>query len=117
MLNFVLKVKKRNANIKRFLTIIILWVFGIAITPWGALHHHQVNDVPVEKTCTHSVHVKSNQDHCLICKAHFEKNYTIASLSYYTYLNSELMQRTAPVVSGSFVQFISTSLRGPPALS
>lgn len=112
----MLKVQKRNANIKQFLTITMLWVFAIAITPWGALHNHQANDVPVEKTCTHSVHVKSNQDHCLICKAHFEKNYTITSLSYYTYLSSKLIKRTAPLAQSSFVKLISTSLRGPPTI-
>ena len=70
----------------------MLWVFSLAITPWSSLHHHKELATTVEKNCTHKLHVKSDQDHCLICKAHFEKNYTVSVSSHATYLNSKLLE-------------------------
>jgi len=96
----------------------MLWVFSLAITPWSALHHHaEVAGNAVEKNCTHKVHVKTNTDNCLICKAHFEKNYTISKVNFITYLNSKLMSRHIPIVTSSYTALISTSLRGPPVFS
>ncbi|WP_131551340.1 hypothetical protein [Pedobacter frigiditerrae] len=96
----------------------MLWVFSLAITPWSALHHHaEVATSSVEKNCTHKVHVKTNADTCLICKAHFEKNYTISSATFITYLNSKLMSKNIPIVTSSYTELISTSLRGPPVFS
>ena len=96
----------------------MLWVFSLAITPWSALHHHpEVASDVVEKNCTHKVHVKTSADNCLICKAHFEKNYTISSASFITYLNSKLLTKNMPIVISSYTALISTSLRGPPVFS
>lgn len=96
----------------------MLWVFSLAITPWSALHHHaEVAANSVEKNCTHKVHVKTNSDTCLICKAHFEKNYTITKGTFITYLGSKLMAQNNPIVTSSYSELISTSLRGPPVFS
>jgi hypothetical protein len=96
----------------------MLWVFSLAITPWSALHHHpEVASIPVEKNCTHKFHVKTNADNCLICKAHFEKNYTVVKASFVTYLNSKLMAKNNPIVTSYYSELISTSLRGPPTFS
>ena len=96
----------------------MLWVFSLAITPWSALHHHaEVADNSIEKNCTHKVHIKTNQENCLICKAHFEKNYTVSKATFITYLNSKLMSKHISVVTSSYAELISTSLRGPPLTS
>ncbi|MEE1946201.1 hypothetical protein VRU48_13845 [Pedobacter sp. KR3-3] len=96
----------------------MLWVFSLAITPWSALHHHeQAPEVAVEKHCTHKVHVKTQQETCLICAAHFEKNYTTTENTYITYLSSKLMSKNISSVSSSYAELIATSLRGPPAFS
>lgn len=96
----------------------MLWVFSLAITPWSVLHHHkEVASINAEKHCTHKFHVKTTEDTCLICKAHFEKNYTVATTSHVTYLTSKLLAKNHPIVTSSYVALISTSLRGPPVLS
>lgn len=94
----------------------MLWVFSLAITPWSSFHHHQNVVTTVEKNCTHKLHVKAEQDHCLICKAHFEKNYTVSVSSHSTYLTSQLLEKNSPIVASSYSELISTSLRGPPQL-
>lgn len=96
----------------------MLWVFSLAITPWSALHHHeQVPEVAVEKHCTHKFHLKTQQETCLICAAHFEKNYTTSEHSYITYLSSELIPENILSISSSYAALIATSLRGPPSFS
>lgn len=96
----------------------MLWVFSLAITPWGALHHHEeVTTSVVEKNCTHKLHLKTEKDTCLICKAHFEKNYTFSTISFVTYLTSIALINDVPVVASSYTELISTSLRGPPSFS
>lgn len=96
----------------------MLWVFSIAITPWGALHHHEeVVPVAAEKHCTHKMHIKTQQENCLICAAHFEKNYTASTHSYMTYLYGKPMVKNNLLVIGSYTELIATSLRGPPALA
>lgn len=92
----------------------MLWVFSLAITPWSSLHHHEKVATVVEKDCTHKLHVKAQQDHCLICKAHFEKNYTVSVASHVTYLTSQLLERNSPILTSSYAELISSSLRGPP---
>lgn len=94
----------------------MLWVFSLAITPWSAFHHHQNVVTTVEKNCTHKLHVKAEQDHCLICKVHFEKNYIVSVSSFVTYLASNLLERNNPILISSYSELISTSLRGPPQL-
>ena len=110
------KLKKKASHIKRILTLAMLCVFSIAITPWSSLHHHEQVVTKVEKKCTHKLHVKADQDHCLICKAHFEKNYTVSISSHATYLTSQLLEKIRPIVTSSYSELISTSLRGPPQL-
>ena len=96
----------------------MLGVFGIAITPWSTFHHHEpIVETPAEKNCTHKFHVKTQQDTCLLCAAHFEKNYTAHSLSFQTYLQSEPITKIDFVVGSAFTALISTSLRGPPSFS
>jgi hypothetical protein len=110
--------KKKRKHILRVFTIILLGVFSLAITPWSALHHHeQVAKAPKEKNCTHQFHVKAQENTCLICAAHFEKNYTVLNHTYTIFFYSELMTIDKPIVSGSFTALISTSLRGPPSYS
>lgn len=111
------KLKKRRLHIHRILTVVMLWVFSLAITPWGALHHHETEHVAVEKNCTHKLHIKTQQDTCLICAAHFEKNYTVTNYTYATYLNGKQLIKNNAIVIGSYTELISTALRGPPAFS
>lgn len=110
--------KTKRLHIHRILGIVMLWVFSLAITPWSALHHHEeIITAASEKNCTHKVHVKTQQETCLICAAHFEKNYTVAKFSFITYLSSKLLTKDKDMVSSSYVELIATSLRGPPAFS
>jgi hypothetical protein len=94
----------------------MLGVFSLAITPWSALHHHDDEpEISVEKNCTHKFHVKSQKETCLVCAAHFEKNYTVSGVNYILYFRSKTIETITPLLGGSFVELISTSLRGPPA--
>jgi hypothetical protein len=108
--------KKKASHIKRILTLAMLWVFSLAITPWSSFHNHEKVATAVEKNCTHKLHVKAEQDHCLICKVHFEKNYIVSVSSFVTYLASNLLERNNPILISSYSELISTSLRGPPQL-
>lgn len=93
----------------------MLWVFSLAITPWSALHHHaESHESVVEKHCTHKLHLKTSQENCLICKAHFEKNYTLSEQLSVTYLERSLVTRVVLAPSTAYTALISTSLRGPP---
>ena len=113
-----MELKKRSLHIQRVLTIVLLWVFSLAITPWSSLHQHEeLKASVVEKHCTHKLHLKTEQDTCLICKAHFEKNYTVTKANFITYLESRLMSTPITIVSSSYAELISTSLRGPPVFS
>lgn len=110
-----MQVKKRHF-LKQFLAIVILAIFSLAITPWSVLHHHETTLVH-EKNCTHTVHVKTSSESCLICKAHFEKDYTSDFYTYLVHLKTEFIKRMFPFVAGSFTEIIATCLRGPPSLS
>jgi len=113
-----LKLKKKRQHIERVLTLLMLWVFSLAITPWSALHNHEeVHAVVAEKNCTHKFHVKTQQDTCLICKAHFEKNYTLTATTFSTHLDSKLSPQPYSIVTGTYTELIATSLRGPPVFS
>ncbi|MBC7617204.1 MAG: hypothetical protein H7202_14160 [Pedobacter sp.] len=96
----------------------MLWVFSLAITPWSALHHHAgSHEGPLEKHCTHKLHLKTSQENCLICKAHFEKNYTLSEQLVVTFLDQALIKRTVLIPTSAYTALISTSLRGPPHTS
>ncbi len=117
-LGLLLKLKIKRSHINQILTVMMLWVFSLAITPWSALHHHaDSHEGPAEKHCTHKLHLKTSQENCLICKAHFEKNYTLSEQLTVTYLESTLLKRIALAPSSAYTALISTSLRGPPLSS
>ena len=118
MFRFVLKLKNRQLHIKQILTFVLLWVFSLAITPWGSLHHHEEIQASVaEKHCTHKLHLKTEQETCLICKAHFEKNYILSESVFVTYLKIRVLALPTADVTSAYAALISTSLRGPPALA
>ncbi len=80
------------------------------------MHHHaEVQVDPIEKHCTHKLHFKTQQETCLICKAHFEKNYTVSADLNIVHLQSENVIRGAVVYTNAYVALIATSLRGPPS--
>ncbi len=109
-----MSVKKRHF-LKQISAIVILAIFSLAITPWSALHHHE-DSVPIhEKNCTHTVHVKTSTENCLICKAHFEKNFVSDFQNYLVYLKANLVENVFPLVGNSFTDIIASCLRGPPA--
>lgn len=108
---------KKQTFFKQLLALMILGVFSLAITPWGALHHHESETVAHEKHCTHTVHVKTSAETCLICKAHFEKNFTTDFQNYLVYLKSEPVKAVFPLVGNSFTDIIASCLRGPPSFS
>lgn len=111
-----MKAKKHNFLRQLFATL-ILGIFCLAITPWSALHHHERHTDAHEKNCTHTVHVKVADDHCLICEAHFEKNYTTDFYNYIIHFKTELIKRVFPIIGSSFTEVITACLRGPPSLS
>jgi len=109
------KLKIKRLHINQFLTVMMLWVFSLAIIPWNALHHHaESHEGVAEKHCTHKLHLKTSQENCLVCKAHFEKNYTVSDQLSITYLSSTLVKRVVVAPSSAYTALISTSLRGPP---
>lgn len=107
---------KKNNFLKRLLVLILLAIFSMAITPWSALHHHEKHTTVVEKNCTHNVHVKIADEPCLICKAHFEKNFTVDLYNYIIHLKTELIKLVFPLLGNSFTEIIASCLRGPPSI-
>ncbi|WAC41989.1 hypothetical protein [Pedobacter sp. SL55] len=108
---------KKRHFLKQFSAVVILAIFSLAITPWGALHHHESETIVHEKNCTHTVHVKTSAETCLICKAHFEKNFTADFQNYLIYLKSNPVKPVYPLVGNSFTEVIASCLRGPPSFS
>lgn len=93
-------------------------VFAIALTPWSSLHHHEeVPDYCAKdgKECLHKFHVGSESHNCLICSAHFEKDYYTTAVAYRATLESKSVIKNYALISASYTALISTSLRGPPA--
>lgn len=106
----------------------MLLVFTIALTPFGAFHHHghdhdhdhahhaqeQTSCSANKKDCGHKLHIGTKTEHCLICEAHFEKHYTTTKTHYQVYLESKRIQKVYDEVNSSYTRLISRSLRGPP---
>jgi hypothetical protein len=108
---------KKNLFLKQLLAVFILGIFSLAITPWGALHHHEVSEPVHEKHCTHSFHVKSSSETCLICKAHFEKHYSTDFTNYSVVLTETEVLKASPLAVFTFTEVIASCLRGPPIFS
>ena len=116
MFSFAVMQAKKILFFKRLSAIFILGVFILAITPWSTLHHHERHANVIEKDWSHTVHVKVSEDSCLICKAHFEKNFTSNFYNYIIHLKTELIKKAFPLIGISFTEIIATCLRGPPSL-
>ncbi len=114
---FLPQVKKRRIYINRLVSALLLLVFSIALTPWSSLHHHAEVDLhPVhEEICTHKLHISSHTDSCLVCAAHFEKNYVNVTATFQVFLSVSLWIKKTSVLSNTSIALFSTHLRGPPA--
>lgn len=121
--------EKRGLHIHRILSVLLLLVFTIALTPFGAFHHHehdhehhghhdhgQTSCSANKKDCGHKLHIGTKTEHCLICEAHFEKNYTTTKTHFHAYVDSKPIQKFYDEVSSSYTRLISRSLRGPPVV-
>jgi len=110
--------RKKSLHINRFLSFVLLWVFFIALTPWAALHHHaEVNlTCSNEPVCKHKVHIGTHQEQCLVCAAHFEKNFTQTYHYFHLFFNDSPYVYSQPETGGSYTQLIATALRGPPVV-
>lgn len=108
-----MSVKKRHF-LKQISAVVILAIFSLAITPLSILHHHEEN-IPIhEKNCTHTVHVKTSSENCLVCKAHFEKHFISDFHNYIVYLKGNIVEHVFSLVGNSFTDIIASCLRGPP---
>jgi len=93
----------------------MLIVFAIALTPWSVLHHHQEIPIPKKEIhCHHVSHVQSHGDTCLICSASFEKDYVQVHHIYRIFLSAKFISPKQPILKSSYVELLSTGLRGPP---
>ncbi|KIO78370.1 hypothetical protein TH53_04065 [Pedobacter lusitanus] len=109
----------RRLHINRILATLLLWVFAIALTPWSSLHHHEVQSdycAGNGKECMHKVHVGSERHNCLICSAHFEKDYYTVAVAYKAKPESKPIVRNYALTGSFYIALISTSLRGPPVV-
>jgi hypothetical protein len=107
----------RRLHINRIFATLLLWVFAIALTPWSSLHHHEVQSDYCDKNgkeCMHKVHVSSERHNCLICSAHFEKDYYTAAIPYQAKPESKAILENHALTGFDYTALISTSLRGPP---
>ena len=64
----------------------------------------------------HKVHVGTEQHNCLVCSAHFEKDYYTSSIAYQVVLPVTVAIKHYTLLSGTYTALIGTSLRGPPAV-
>jgi hypothetical protein len=112
------QVKSKQLNIHQILSVILLWVFSIALTPWGAFHnHHEVPEAKCSATgnvCNHKYHVSLEKHNCLVCAVHFEKDYAVTAQPFVVWLKSIAIFKSDALSAASYVELISTSLRGPP---
>ncbi|AZI24568.1 hypothetical protein EA772_04115 [Pedobacter sp. G11] len=107
--------KKHRQNIRKYLSAFMLIVFAIALTPWSVLHHHQEIPIPKKEIhCHHVSHVQSHGDTCLICSASFEKDYVQVHHIYRIFLSAKLISPKQTILKSSYVELLSTGLRGPP---
>lgn len=118
-----LKLRKKALHIQKVISVVLLMVFAIALTPFSVLHHHEEAPACSEdtslshvKACGHKFHVTTHEDHCLVCEAHFEKNYTTAATHFDVYLVYKPVAKYDRTTSASYTQLIGTALRGPPAV-
>jgi len=68
------------------------------------------------RECMHKVHVGSERHNCLICSAHFEKDYYTPAVPYYSKPESKPVVRNYALTGFAYTALIGTSLRGPPAV-
>lgn len=114
---FTAQLKNRRLHINRIISLLLLCVFAIALTPWSSLHHHEEQHEYCSKDgrlCMHKVHVGSEQHNCLICSAHFTKDILTQAATFQVSLNSVRVVNNFTLVSSTYVALIRTSLRGPP---
>ena len=106
----------KRKYISRLLSVLLLMVFSIALTPWNALHHHPevVIHQEVEKSCTHELHLSSHVEHCLVCEAHFVKDFINVTATFQVFITSATRVEAYPSLGNSYAELIQTSLRGPP---
>jgi len=95
----------------------LLMVFAIALTPFGAFHHHEA--IPgcsssQEAKCTHKEHVRNHADTCLVCAAHFEKNFVNTRLTQTTFLQSSPFVSVQVALTVVHIEAEVSLLRGPP---
>ena len=105
------------SHIRRFLSVVLLMVFAITLTPFSAFHNHdEAATTCVEKgeSCSHQFHIHAHSEKCLICTIHFEKNYDHVQVQYTLYNEIGVVIKPFPAVSGNFTKLISLGLRGPP---
>jgi hypothetical protein len=115
---FYIGLKKNRSHITQILTLFLIWTFAITVIPWAALHHHQEEQeycAKEGKICMHKTHVGNEQHNCLICSAHFIKDYHTAAVSFQVRLQSKLIARNYTPVKTFYTALIRSSLRGPPA--
>ncbi len=110
--------KDKVLHINRAISIVLLMVFSIALTPFSILHNHHEEELQCAKngeTCKHEFHVGKHTDTCLVCAAHFEKDYTTTHSHYALYQVSKPVLKSLEAISSSYADLISLGLRGPPA--
>lgn len=102
------------------MSVLLLMVFAIALTPFSAFHNHDHHQEEVackkgHKDCGHKFHIHSSSDDCLICKAHFEKNYTQTYHHYQLFKDVKVVSKYFFAARFHYTELINLALRGPPS--
>lgn len=114
-----MKLKEKILDINRAISVVLLMVFSIALTPFSILHNHHEEEVSCAKngeTCKHQYHLRNHADTCLICAAHFEKDYITTHSHYTLYQVSKPVLKPVQTISSSYAELIRLGLRGPPVV-
>ena len=95
----------------------MLLVFSIALTPWSAIHHHQEVETHTVKEdhCTHKLHLSKHVETCLVCEAHFIKDFITTTTAIQLFSTVAYYIKTPVQLSSSYAMLLKTALRGPPA--
>lgn len=64
----------------------------------------------------HKFHIGNESHNCLVCSAHFEKDYYNPAFIYHAVLQSKTVVKNFTLISASYTALISEGLRGPPAV-
>ncbi len=111
--------KIERTHIAKYISILLLGIFTIGITPWEAFHGHNLDNEIVlsERDCLHNGHVQAKPVKCIVCVSHFDKVFVLTTPVFEFFADETPVSYSINKSADTFTDLIATSLRGPPTRS